>query len=277
MPVEVFAVLVRSLAGDRQHRPVSAGEFYRDLLGSGSDSPAPTRRSFLVGAVSPNMMRRVSFAGAVAAGLCAALVLLPVAQKLIAGTSNSVFGNPAAHAAASAVLPSAAASDVPASQGLTPVSFTAGPSGESGAGVGPVLDPEAATASFAPGIVTFESPALIAGSAQSMVAIPIRRLQSTRGAASVEWQIESGSAMPNIDYRAVKPQIVRFKDGESTRSLFIPLVRTAADTETRPPRSFTVQLRSLGRGARLGAVSRIKVTIVPQPIYSELGDKLALK
>ncbi|HWW21088.1 MAG TPA: hypothetical protein VNZ06_09815, partial [Steroidobacteraceae bacterium] len=275
MPVEVFAVLVRSLAGDRLHRPAFAGEFYRDLLGTGPDMACAMRRTLRAGDVGRDVMRRLSFAGVAAAALCAAVLLLPAAQNLIAGTSNSVSAERMAPDVAAAIVPSAAASDTAASQPLTPVSFSPDATGNSD--TSPFTLQGATRTSFAPGIVTFESTALIAGSAQSMVAIPIKRLQSTRGAAAFEWEIESGSARPNIDYEPVTPQVVSFRDGQSIRSLFIPLVRTAANGETRPPRSFTVSLRSVDGGARLGSVSRIKVTIVPQPIYSGIGDKLARK
>lgn len=272
MPIEVFAVLARSLAGDRQHRPASAGEFYREMIRGGPEM-ATSRRPGTTRAVGQNLARRVSVASVAAAALCATVILLPAAQKLIAGTSNSVFSSTTARAVASVVIPSATASDTTAPQSLTPVSYSPGAPDKSAAPNGEV----GAVSAFNPGIVTFESAALTAGSAQSMVAIPIKRIQSTHGSAAVEWQIESGSAQPNIDYQQVNPQIVRFNEGESVRSLFIPLVRTAAENETRPPRSFTVLLRPVGHQARLGAVSRIKVTIVPQPIYSELGDKVALK
>jgi predicted Ser/Thr protein kinase len=270
MPVELFAVLARSLAGDRVHRPASAGEFFRDLIqGGGADATTPARHSIRAARGSQNLIRRVSFASVMAAALCAAVMLLPVAQRLIAGPSSNTSSEEIVRAVSSAAVPAAAASVVPGAANLSPAGLALA--------LGAADDSAAPAAASVSGIVTFESASLVAGSAQSMVAIPIRRLQSTRSAAAVEWQIESGSARPEVDYEPIKPQVIRFSEGQSVRSLFIPLVRTAADTETRPPRSFTVQLRAVGREARLGAVSRIKVTIVPQPIYSDLGDKVALK
>ena len=46
------------------------------------------------------------------------------------------------------------------------------------------------------------------------VAIPVKRMNSTRGAASVAWTIESGSARPNVDYRPVSENVVRFIEGQ---------------------------------------------------------------
>jgi hypothetical protein len=125
-------------------------------------------------------------------------------------------------------------------------------------------------------MIGFEAPAIVAGSAQSLVAIPLKRMLSTQGSASVEWQIESGSAMPNVDYQPLKPQLVKFNDGEAVRSLFIPLMRTGVDSDSQPPRTFTVMLRRVGGGVKLGPVTRINVTIVPQHTYSDISNAVAI-
>lgn len=263
MPVEVFAVLVHSLSGDREHRPSSAGEMYRDLLGKESDPLPAVNRAASSRSFGRKVMRRMSIAGIAAGVLGASVLLLPAAERIIAGPSAAAQTPVTAAPAVARLVSAADASDA---QAATPVSFTpSSPDATDGTPSG----------ARPPGVVTFESEALVAGSAQSLLAIPLKRLQSTRGAASVEWQIQSGSAQPNVDYQPLKPQLVRFNDGESVRSLFIPLLRTAADAETRPPRSFTVQLRQVGGGARLGAVTSVKVTIVPQPIYSDISQKVA--
>jgi serine/threonine protein kinase len=271
MPVELFSVLSRSLAGDRVHRPASTSQFYRDLLGSGVDPGARVHarsRTEPAGRTKRQLIQGLSVASLAAAGLCAAAVLLPFAQKPIAGTGSETSSRQDVSGTTSMGVPDPSSAATGDTGLLTPVSFE------------PMSSASAATAlasGAGHGIVTFQSSALVAGSAQSMVAIPVRRLQSTHGATAVEWQVESGTAMPSIDYEPIKAQVMRFSEGESVRSLFIPLIRTAANTETRPPRSFTVLLRPVGNGSRLGAVTRIKVTIVPQPIYSDLGDKVALK
>lgn len=271
MPVEVFAVLARSLSGDRQHRPASAGEFYRDLIGSGS-LPEPAARE-LSRHTRPSMFRRVSMAGIAVAGVCAAITLLPSAQKLIASPDQSAS---AARAPSAAQYPAASA-DAAAVAVTTPVSFLPSATDAAGAAADAAQRSGETGAALSTSVVTFEAPALVAGSAQSMVAIPIKRLRSTRGPAVVEWHVDSGSALPNVDYAPIKPQLVRFNDGESTRSLFISLLPTVSDSQVRAPRTFTVQLRSVGEGARLGALTRVKVTIVPQADYLDTGEKIALK
>jgi hypothetical protein len=234
---------------------------YRDLLGKESDPLPALSRAASSRSSGRRVMRRMSIAGIAASVLGASVLLLPAAERIIIGPSVA-SQIPLTAAPAAATLVSAA--DASDAQAATPVSFS---SSDATDGTPGIAHPS--------GVVTFESEALIAGSAQSLVAIPLKRLQSTRGAASVEWQIQSGSAHPNVDYQPLKPQLVRFNDGESVRSLFIPLLRAAADSETRPPRSFTVQLRQVGGGARLGAVTSVKVTIVPQPIFSDISQKVA--
>ena len=76
-------------------------------------------------------------------------------------------------------------------------------------------------------------------------------------------------------YQKFKPQLVKFNDGEAVRSLFIPLIRTV-DSQSQPPRTFTVLLRRVGGGVKLGPVTRINVTIVPQPMYSDISNAVAI-
>jgi hypothetical protein len=273
MPVEVFAVLARTLAGDREHRPASAMEFYRDLLGSREEiAPMP-----VVAAARgrSGAIRRIGIATGVVAAVCGALVLVPVAQKLIAGPDMR-----ATHVMSS-MLPAADASvdqQLPAIVTAAPLQQQVAGSSTPTAAIDNSSESsdELAAAAHATGVVTFESASVVAGSAQSMIAIPLKRLESAHGPAAVQWQIISGSALPNIDYEPLKPQLVKFNDGETVRSLFIPLLRTTTDAETRPPRSFLVRLRPVGGGARLGAVTTVKVTIVPQAIYSANSDKVAI-
>jgi serine/threonine protein kinase len=256
MPVEVFAVLARSLAGDRELRPASAREFNQELLGSAAE---PDHAFGASRNVRNRKLRRVSVASIVVGVICAAGLMLPAARKIVAGTHEAI---PVAEQLPVSPV-DAQPSDLP--QQASPAEpATDATSAETSA---PAVHP--------PGIVSFETATIIAGSAQSLVAIPLKRLQSTQGSASVEWEIESGSAMPNVDYQPVKPQLVKFNDGEAVRSLFIPLIRTV-DSQSQPPRTFTVLLRRVGGGVKLGPVARINVTIVPQPMYPDISSAVAI-
>jgi predicted Ser/Thr protein kinase len=262
MPVDVFGALVRSLAGDRELRASSAEEFHRDLLGPAALLPRKVSAGGAARRGASDSLRRMSLAGLAVAAVCAAVLVLPAAQKIIAGPTAapiSIPPPPAALVSAATVAPAQTPTD----------SIAAEQSGPS-TGMEPAPVPRVAD------LVSFESSSMVAGSAQSMVAIPLKRTRSTHGRTSVEWAVESGSAQPNIDYQPVSPQIVKFNDGEAMRSLFIPLLRTGAGLDARPPRSFSVALRQVGGGARLGTVARIKVTIVPQPMSGGMADQLAM-
>jgi tRNA A-37 threonylcarbamoyl transferase component Bud32 len=270
MPIEIFSVLACSLAGDRERRPATAREFMRDLMGHDPTLPVRPRRATLPSARSAGRsLGRVSLVGIAVAIVCASTLSFPSARKLIAGTGPT----PQLTAAADRVSTASAQEDAREhAQAQQPTS--GGTAGGAGSAGDPAADQIPAMV-HALGLVTFESSGIVAGSAQSMVAIPLKRLQSTHGSASVAWEIQSGSAQPNIDYAAVKSQIVRFNDGEGVRSLFIPLIRTRAGADSRPPRTFSVALRQLGGGARLGPLTRIQVTIVPQPMLSDISTALA--
>jgi hypothetical protein len=90
-------------------------------------------------------------------------------------------------------------------------------------------------------------------------------LHATRGAAAVEWRVESGTALAGVDYARMPPQILRFFDGQPVRSLFIPLIKAEAASTKHGPRQFTVVLRALPGAPALGQYARVVVTIAPTP------------
>jgi serine/threonine protein kinase len=136
-----------------------------------------------------------------------------------------------------------------------------------GAPIPPATEPEAQPAPpVAPqprGQVTFDTPVVHVPSAQTLVAIPIRRTNSTRGVGLVAWTIEPYNARPGVDYQPVDSQVVRFNDGQVVRSLFIPLLQPGSSTDLREPRSFVVKLSQIPGGTSLGSVTRTTVTIDP--------------
>jgi hypothetical protein len=113
------------------------------------------------------------------------------------------------------------------------------------------------------GAITFESAAIHAEAAQSLIAIPLKRLASTRGRAVVTWTTEGGSAQPYVDYEPVDHQVARFIEGQAVRSLFIRLPRSGAMAPARGPRTVNVALQRVGSGPTIGPIARITVTIGP--------------
>ena len=112
-----------------------------------------------------------------------------------------------------------------------------------------------------PGMVTFDESTAVAGTSQPLVAITLRRLQSTQGPAAVQWRLESGSAQPDVDYEWIRPQIVRFFEGQAVRTVFVPLIPAAASAASNGSRTFTVVLQKLPGGPALGPIARVAVTI----------------
>jgi len=127
--------------------------------------------------------------------------------------------------------------------------------------VAPALSPAPARD---PGVITFQSSTIQVHAAQTLVAIPIKRLHSTRGYGVMAWRTEKGNARPNVDYEQVPHGMVRFIEGQSVRSLFIPL-KDGATALASGPRTFSVELRKVAGGPEIGAISRVIVIIVPPP------------
>jgi hypothetical protein len=256
MPVEIVSTLARSLARDRVRRPATAQEFYRDLIGHGSTLPKRPQRT----ASSPGRFSLASFA---IVALCALTLGLPAMRKWMASAGG------VARTVTAATAPAAVSGQQATVPELAAMQEDSTPSSGAVAAQAPVVRQ-------ATGVVTFESRRIVAGAAQSLVAIPLRRLQSTRGRTSVAWEIERGSAQPDIDYEALKPQIARFNDGEAVRSLFIALTRRRISSTSRLPRTFSVALRQVVGGAQLGPVTRIDVTIAVFPMLSDISHDVAI-
>jgi hypothetical protein len=122
------------------------------------------------------------------------------------------------------------------------------------------------------GIVSFGSPAIHASSAQSLIAISVRRHGGTMSAGSFRWRVERGSAHPVIDYASAGPRLVRFIEGQSVRILFIPLINMPATTAPVAHRSFTVVLERVAGGPALGWPARVTVAIESWPGAGPLAD-----
>jgi hypothetical protein len=80
--------------------------------------------------------------------------------------------------------------------------------------------------------------------------------------------VERGTARPGVDYERIKPQVVRFIEGQAVRTLFIPLINTGATLVPRGPRTFTVALEQVAGGPALGRFARVTVAIDPPPSSS---------
>jgi serine/threonine protein kinase len=113
----------------------------------------------------------------------------------------------------------------------------------------------------APGEVSFEAATVNVGSAQAMAVVNVMRSKSTRGVAPVTWSTVGDTARPGVHYESIDSRIARFNDGQSVRSLFIPLKFDAGETTSRPARSFIVKLERAAGGPTLGAITQARVIV----------------
>jgi tRNA A-37 threonylcarbamoyl transferase component Bud32 len=266
VPVEVFSALMRGLASDRERRTASPELFYRSLLGNtgsaGSASPARARpRPKPAVTHLLRMPLRLGVAGLGAAALSSLFLLWPTAHNPGAGDRAA---NPSPFAIGDGIINA----DTVASASSTTSVLAAQPPDAA------VLNDTGAPVRHEAGLATFEYAAMIASASQKMIAIPVIRTQSTHGSAAVEWTIRDGAGT-NIDYKSMPPEIVRFRDGETVRSIFIPLSSTDDANATAAPRRFYVVLRNADDGMGLGAITRIHVTVIPKPWHPDLDKAVA--
>jgi hypothetical protein len=118
------------------------------------------------------------------------------------------------------------------------------------------------------GVISFEASTVHASAAQSLVAISVKRLQASNSSGAFAWRVERGTAYPGVDYARIEPQVVRFIEGQSVRTLFIPLINTGASLLPHVPRTFTVALEQVAGGPALGRIARVTVAIDPPPTLS---------
>jgi hypothetical protein len=119
------------------------------------------------------------------------------------------------------------------------------------------------------GVISFEASTVHASAVQSLVAISVKRPPATSRGAFL-WRVERGTAQPGVDYERIQPQVVRFIEGQTVRTLFIPLINSPATSVQRGPRTFTVALERVKDGPALGRFARVTVTIDPPPTSSPM-------
>jgi hypothetical protein len=130
--------------------------------------------------------------------------------------------------------------------------------------------PETTPAVHDSGVISFEVPTIHASAMQSLVAVAVKRLPITNNRGTFVWRVHGGTARPGVDYERVEPRVVAFSEGQSVRTLFIPLINHAS-TDSLGPRTFTVALEQVAGGPALGRLARVTVSIDPPPISSRFA------
>ena len=191
-------------------------------------------------------------------GLLATLLVVAVLQRQTVQTQSTLTPNPLHSGPVRArELPvTAAAPSVPVEPVPSPPTAAPAATAAEQAAV-----PAAAPQPRASGVISFDSSAMSASPEQVLIAIPLKRLQSTRGRGLVAWRVEGGTAQPGVDYEPVEGRIIRFIEGQTARSLFIPLVKRNPAAPPRGLRTLVVALEQAAGGSALGPVTRVTVTI----------------
>jgi serine/threonine protein kinase len=269
IPERLFEVIARGLAMERASRPASVREFLHQLRRAtkpmtSAIAPDPvaetTRRASVVSRLTfwQRLHAAIRFDGLTGRhyrrGLVAlSVVVLGVCVPVRPSVEQAVVPRPEIPDE----VPTVAAAAVGSAATSAPVQPAPLPKVEPDSQIAAEV-PEIPDS---PGMVTFDESTVVAGTSQPLVAITLRRLQSTQGPAEVQWRLESGSAQPDVDYERIRPQIVRFFEGQSVRTVFVPLIPADASVASFGSRTFTVALQKLPGGPALGPVARVAVTI----------------
>ena len=90
--------------------------------------------------------------------------------------------------------------------------------------------------------------------------IRVRRRGDLNGAVTFQWWTESGSALPDRDFRRIDLRQGTIPSGASGTELLVPLM---PDADRREARTFYVKIDAPRPRATLGARSLTQVAVVP--------------
>jgi serine/threonine protein kinase len=113
--------------------------------------------------------------------------------------------------------------------------------------------------------VSFASRGVEVSPNQKLVAIPLRRSSANRGAVRVAWQIEGERGRQLLDLNRAGAQVIQFRAGQATRTLYVPLRKEAGELVADGVRSFRVKLRQVDETSSAVAVveePEIRVTLL---------------
>ncbi|HEY6455634.1 MAG TPA: serine/threonine-protein kinase [Steroidobacteraceae bacterium] len=299
IPREIFEVIECGLSAERERRPASASEFLRDLANAerrrraGAASMAMPPHEYIDvahstalvphGARSRYRPSSTSFWKRTHAGVRNLIntARLPLLERFAAIVERVRDGEDFRHVRPFVALV-ALVWALTGSVLMLRVSTHRSEAGTSAAGAAelpsrvaaispaPAPDPNladtmpqasrAAPAGRETGHISFDERTVHASASQPLVALSVKRLPAPRRRGAFVWRVEGGSARPGVDYRAVKPQVAHFIEGQAVRMLFIPLINNRA-ASTGGPRVFTVALEPLAGGPVLGRIARVTVSI----------------
>jgi len=110
--------------------------------------------------------------------------------------------------------------------------------------------------------VSFESRGIEVSPTQNLVAIPIRRSDSSRGPVRVAWNVEGGRGRELLDSGRAGSRVIQFHQGQSTRTLYVPLSKDARELVADGVRTFQVKLSRVDGGPSPGHMAEVRVTLL---------------
>jgi predicted Ser/Thr protein kinase len=272
IPRALFAVLERGLSAEPEQRPASAGEFLSQLTeAEGQFQPDAMRAAILA-------RSHVGVAGDPGPVTLPCSGWLPLPPEAGRNTRRSPW--PLVNVAAlvigiimTAALmpPGVPRAGVPKAQGTAVISMAAGADAPAPIAAAPADVTPHAAAPHDRGVMSFEASTVPASAVQSLVAVSVKRLHGTRSRGPFVWRVEGGTAYPGVDYQRLAPQQDSFLEGQTVRTLFIPLMNTRVAELAHRPRSFTVMLQPIAGGPALGSIDRVTVTIDPPANLGQAG------
>jgi hypothetical protein len=206
---------------------VAPGRGAEDRGGAAADSPAPEQAE---GASAAESVEEASNAGVTPSG----------------AADEPANAAPPPAPAQAAEAPEAVA-DMRSSSAAAGSASGAGPSGAAAAAQAP-----------SPGRFSLATERLTVRESQGVAAVVIERLGGGAGPATVVWWTSDGSAVADEDYIDLGARVERFEDGETSRTVHIPLVVDAIPGEDK---TFYVHIEEES-GAALGPISRTSVLII---------------
>jgi hypothetical protein len=110
--------------------------------------------------------------------------------------------------------------------------------------------------------VWFAARAMEVSPNQTLVAIPIRRSTASRAAVRIAWQIEGDRGKQLLDASRAGSQIIQFHEGQTARTLYVPLRREAGDLAAEGVRSFRVKMQPVDASPGAAETPEIRVTLL---------------
>jgi serine/threonine protein kinase len=282
IPAELFKVIERGLSAERERRPASAAEFFRDLTyADRRRRAAATGAAIPLGTDStlPTLLKKIRL-GAEGLTVASGGAIVPVAPNRFGADRGSsrravpfmrLTGLLVAMAAAFVLVRIDRQRDVAGTAKLPHDTAAIFPDMGAVSRDQTETVAESVSTPVSSGVISFETPTLHASAAQSLVAVSVKRLQGTRSRGAFVWRVERGTAHPGVDYARIEPQLVRFTEGQAVRTLFIPLINPSSILPSGDPRTFTVVLEPIAGGPVLGRIARITVAIDPPPAASRFA------